>query len=177
MGQYKQAAMSLALICFFALGTESLLAWRTISMDSIGHVNATHGRVATWFMKNTPKDARVAAFDIGRISYEDDKTVIDLGGLIDPTYLSYMQTQRAPDYLASLHAEYVVFPSDRVPVDLGFANSSSPVRLEPLTGFCTRDDIWKISITYTHNHSQCQGIYRIDLDTRTLSKLRSSSER
>ncbi len=42
------------------------------------------GGIARWLRTNTPPDAVVAIYDIGLVGYRSDRTILDLGGLVDP---------------------------------------------------------------------------------------------
>ena len=141
-----------------ASGLLSLTVWHIAVKDSIGHINETHGQVATWLREHTPDGAVIASYDIGRISYDSNRTVIDLGGLVDPTYLPYLKAGLAPQYVFDKGVSFVVLPSGEYPFALGFTDLYS---YEEDAAFCTPTKTWLIGLAYTGNAEQCQFIYRI----------------
>lgn len=134
-------------------GTCSLHTWRTVTIDSIAHINNTHGKAAEWLVANS-LDNRTAAFDFGRISYISKNPVIDLGGLTDPSFVPYMVAGRAPDYVKETHIRFLILPSGKIPGLLGFRSLPKEE-----IHFCTPSTVWTVSMRYTGNAEQCQTIY------------------
>lgn len=133
----------------------SLCTWRTVAIEGIAHINNTHGEASRWLAEHAAH-SRVAAFDFGRISYDAKGEVLDIGGLTDPSFYTYMNAGRVPDYVREKHVDLVVLPNGEIPVYLGFSNQF-PKRVE----FCTPRDAWSIPWSYTWNAAQCQAIYQV----------------
>jgi hypothetical protein len=153
----SRTSIALAMTILVVAGAVSLRVWRTVAIDGIGHINDTHGKAAEWILQNQPADARVAAFDIGKISYVLNRPIVDLGGLADAAYEPYLRSGRAPLYLEDRHVGVVVLPSGGLGGQLGF----SPYQLENAkrTQFCYTPHEWLVGLKYTATAEQCQVIY------------------
>lgn len=134
----------------------SLRTWRVVTVDGIAHINNTHGRAAAWLLQNTPPTERVAAFDIGRISYTSGRYIVDIGDLTDPSFNEYLKQRRALSYIEEKHASVVVLPGNGFAFDLGLAGLT-----EVEAKFCSPYDAWRIGFVYTLNAMQCQVVYRV----------------
>ena len=73
-----------ALGLWLALCLGSTALWRAIYRDAVAHINAMHVACARWMAASLPRDAVVATFDLGAISYFSEHRVVDMGGLVDP---------------------------------------------------------------------------------------------
>lgn len=146
----------LTMLVLFAAGSVSLLTWRTITADGIAHISQTHGRAAAWLNRNVPAGTRVAAFDVGRVSYDWNHGIVDLGGLADPFYIPYLESGRVPEYSRQNGIQYVVLAIGKMPAYLGFSSSS----LTKLAEFCSPYEEWRIGYFYTEHSAECQVIYR-----------------
>jgi len=158
--RHARIAAAISFVALMTAGTASLRSWHLVSLVSIEHIANTHGAAAQWLLHNTPVDAKVAAFDIGRISYDLDRPIIDLGGLVDPSYFPYLQNHRVRAYLSQRNADYLVSPSGGFEPFLGFPNSSQP-QLAKLVEFCSPHEAWNMGWIPTGHAEQCQIIYRI----------------
>ncbi len=136
---------------------DSMRTWRKVSLVGIAHINNTHGRIAEWMCQHVPTSARFAAFDIGRVSYAWGGKVIDLGGLVDPSYVHYLQEGRVPEYLADTHVQYVLLPGTGAE-DLGFGKSFVGKKL---VEYCSPTDDWLLGFRYTIHATQCQDLYEL----------------
>jgi hypothetical protein len=128
------ASLAIAAAILIAAGAVSLRMWRSISMDSIEHINSSHGKAAEWLLRTLPS-TRIAAYDIGRISFALKRPIVDLGGLTDPAYVPYLITGRAPLYLAKQQVNLVVLPSGPFASQLGF--SQSELARSKVAEFCS----------------------------------------
>jgi hypothetical protein len=152
--------LTVAMIAAISLaGLSSLTTWRTVTIDGIAHINDTHGQVVLWLKKNAPPDARIAAFDIGRISYGWGKGIIDLGGLVDPSYLPYLINGRVVQYLQLKHIQYVILPSQGTE-DLGF-ESANTTDMTKVAEYCSPTAPWLLGFRYTIHATQCQELYQL----------------
>lgn len=154
----KRAAAGISALLLLVCGGTSLRTWRIVSIYGIAHINNTHAQAARWLISNAPPTAKVAAFDIGRISYDWHHPIIDLGGLVDPSYTPYLLNHRVPAYVQQQHADYLILPSGTFASDLGF--SQLPISTM-VAEFCSTHDVWDVSWLYTGNAEQCQTIYRL----------------
>ena len=140
-------------------GIASLSTWRTVAIDGIGHINATHAQVAAWLKAHVPSDAKIAAFDIGRISYDWGYGITDLGGLVDPDYYQYLVQGRVPQYLEEKHIQYLILPGVGTS-SFGFENSS--LGMTRVAEFCSPHDPWVIGFRYTIHATQCQEVFHLN---------------
>jgi hypothetical protein len=85
----------------------SSIQWRMMYADNIHHITTVHERAGKWVNENLPKDARIAAFDIGAFGYYADRYIIDMGGLLDPDAAKYLRTKTMSQYLKKKDADYV----------------------------------------------------------------------
>ncbi len=138
-------------------GVSSLNTWRRVTYLGVLHINNTHGRAAAWMNEHIPLNARFAAFDIGRVSYDWQGQVIDLGGLVDPAYYTFLQQGRVPDYLAEKKVQYVLLPSTGME-DLGLRRQMFS---RPLVSYCTPTNDWLLGFRYTIHATPCQTLYEI----------------
>jgi hypothetical protein len=146
-------------------GAASLRSWRTVTIDGVGHINRTHGKMGEWMLQNLPPDADVAAFDIGRISYTWDRNLLDLGGLVDPSYVPYLTSGHVPEYVEEHHVQYVVLPS-RAADELGFTHSPS-LMMTRLSEFCSPYAPWVLGFRYTIHALECQELYQVHYPPET----------
>ena len=144
------------IVALLLAGITSLHTWRRVTVVGINHINDTHGQIARWMNDNIPHNATFAAFDIGRVSYDWTGDVIDLGGLVDPTYVHYLQEGRVGDYLRERHIEYVLLPNVGT-LDMGLQEIHGQV----LVKFCSAPDDWLLGFRYTIHATQCQELYRL----------------
>jgi len=156
---HAQSTTAVAVVALAIAGAASLRTWRIVTIDGVGHINNTHGKMAQWMLQNLPPDADVAAFDIGRISYTWGKGLLDLGGLVDPSYVPYLTSGHIPEYLAERHVQYVVLPS-KAADEFGFTHDSS-LTMTKLSEFCSPYDPWVIGFRYTIHAMECQELYQL----------------
>jgi hypothetical protein len=148
----------MAAICLVVAGAVSLRVWRIVTLDGIAHINATHAKAAQWLVQHESAVDRVAALDIGRISFALKNPVTDLGGLVDPAFEPYLTSGRVPLYLSQQHIHLAVLPQDSISNQLGFTN----LQLEQakVAEFCSPPDSWRIAMMYTSSAARCQSVYR-----------------
>ncbi len=148
-----------ALVCAVVAGAgaASLRTWRLVTLVGIRHINDTHGKIALYMRDHVPVTARFAAFDIGRVSFDWGGQVIDLGGLVDPTYFHYLAEGRVPDYLLMRHVQYVLLPSQGMEA-VGFETMGTA---QKLAEFCSPTEGWLIGFRYTIHATQCQELYEL----------------
>jgi len=90
----------------------SAALWRPIYSDAVAHIDAMHVACGRWIAANLPRDAVVATFDLGAISYFSERRVVDMGGLVDPEMtrhlfagdiVPYLRRQRVTHLALVLH--------------------------------------------------------------------------
>jgi hypothetical protein len=141
-----------------AASTTSLFSWRTVLLDGIAHINNTDGRMAEWTNDHLPGDAKIASFDIGRISYDRaTDPVVDLGGLADHSYLPYLMAGNIAPYLSQQRVQYVMVPSGMLPL---FGLDSPRLTGQPLVTFCSPQQVWRLGYENTHHAQICQTMFR-----------------
>lgn len=153
-------------------GATSLRTWRIVAVDGIGHINNTHGNMGAWMLQNLPANADVAAFDIGRISYIWNRNLIDLGGLVDPSYVPYLTSGHIPEYLEQHHVQYVVLPS-KAADEFGFTHDSA-LKMTRLSEFCSPYDTWIVGFRYTIHAMECQELFQLHFTSTENQSLASN---
>ncbi|WP_245536255.1 hypothetical protein [Terriglobus roseus] len=153
------AKVAFALVFFVMLvsGVASISTWRRVTESGVAHISRVHGEIGTWMQQNLPPDTRLAAFDIGRVSYEWKGQVIDLGGLVDPSYYHYLVSGQVPQYLRDKRIQYVMLPGAGTK-DMGFSDRDG---LEVVFRRCSESADWLLGWRYTINATQCQEIDRV----------------
>ncbi len=138
-------------------GLLSLRTWRTVTLVGIRHINDTHGKIALFMRDHVPVTSRFAAFDIGRVSFDWGGQVIDLGGLVDPTYYHYLAEGRVPDYLLLRHVQFLLLPNMGMEA-VGFETMGTA---QKVVEFCSPTEDWLIGFRYTIHATQCQELYEL----------------
>jgi hypothetical protein len=147
------------------IGGFSLTLWRGVLVSGIDHITHTHGVIAQWLSEHLP-DQTVAVFDIGRIGYDrgkvGDPRIVDLGGLTDPAYLSYLYGGRVPSYLAQHGVRYLVLPGDasgRSGLGERLRLTDNPqVERQRLFRICSSPQDWRLGVVQTGNAMLCQEV-------------------
>jgi hypothetical protein len=86
----------------------SIMTWTIILYGSLQQFDQVHVAAGKWIDENTPKNARVAGFDIGALAYWGHRHIIDLGGLVDPAAGRALYDHTIPEYLNNQKADYLV---------------------------------------------------------------------
>jgi hypothetical protein len=150
-------ALGIVFVAVLVAGIMSISTWRQVTRVGIEHINNTEGQVASWLRLHVADSDRFAAFDIGMVSYEWGGPVVDLGGLVDPDYFSYLKNGRVPEYLKAHKIQYLMLPGAGTR-DMGFdANSLPPSLVE----YCSPNKIWLLGFRYTIHAARCQDVYRL----------------
>jgi hypothetical protein len=102
-------AWSLSII--LVMGIFFLLGARAYQRD-VAFIEEEMVQTARWVATNTPKQARIAAHDIGALGYFARRELIDLAGLVSPEVIPFIRDQaRLADYLDDQRADFLVaFP-------------------------------------------------------------------
>ena len=113
---------SLALLLALATGA-SLVLWRGVLRDGNDTINGEHAILGQWLSQNIPATElaahRVGVFDFGRIGFELNGDLLDLGGLTDPDYLPYLMKGDVGPYLVQHQIHYLVLPTLRDETQFG----------------------------------------------------------
>ncbi|MBI3578271.1 MAG: hypothetical protein HY089_02540, partial [Ignavibacteriales bacterium] len=105
----------------YALATAAtLLAFWFIGANAyatdVAIIDCEMVQTARWVAQNVPRDARVAAHDIGALGYYYDKPFIDLAGLVSPEVIPFIRDEnRLREYLFSRSTQYAIFFPDWYP--------------------------------------------------------------
>jgi hypothetical protein len=96
---------ALVLVVFWLIGA------RTYGND-VAFIDSEMVQVAQWVAKDTPRDALIAAHDIGALGYFGQRHLLDLAGLISPEVIPFIRDEdRLRAYLDYERADYLVtFP-------------------------------------------------------------------
>lgn len=99
-------SIAAALIAFWIVGASAY------STD-VAIIDCEMVQTARWVSANVPRDALVAAHDIGALGYYYDRPFIDLAGLVSPEVIPFIRDEsRLRDYLFSRQTAFVIVFSD-----------------------------------------------------------------
>jgi hypothetical protein len=157
LGVSNELTVAGVCLSMIVAGASSLYTWHRVTEVGIDHINDTEGKAALWMRVHVPVTARFASFDIGRVSYEWRGQVIDLGGLVDPSYFHYLEQGQVPAYLKIHHVEYLMLPGTGIE-DLGFERG---LQMKELAEDCSAPANWLLGFRYTIHSTRCQDIYRL----------------
>jgi hypothetical protein len=160
---------AMLLAAMLLVGSAAVENWRMAWKSSVEHINTVHRRAASWFADNTPPGSSVAAFDIGALGFFSDRTIIDLGGLLDGDVLPFMRG-RIDEYILASNADYVamIFPYEGLdaagflPAALGYGSGALHTRQRMV--FCYPPSLYDRHITITGNAYPCIRIDQIVSD-------------
>jgi hypothetical protein len=156
-------ATAVAAFCLVIYGSFSLPLWRSVLAADIDHIQDSHGAMAA-FLNGFYPEQKIAVFDIGRIGYDRRGNLIDLGGLVDSSYIPYLYGNRVPQYLREHNVSLVVLPFDGSdsPIGRGLDLVGNPsLLLTPIHVDCTSDATWRLGWVETRHAAQCQQLYEI----------------
>lgn len=153
----SQGAYAAVALLMVVCGIASISTWRKVTVAAVDHINHVHGEIGRWMQANLPPSTRVAAFDIGRVSYDWSGQIVDLGGLVDPSYYHYLVHGQVPQYLRDNHIQYVMLPGVGTR-DMGFINHDG---MEVVFQRCSDTPEWMLAWRYTINATQCQEVDRL----------------
>jgi hypothetical protein len=101
-----QAVFGLALGAPLAM---CLWQWSHAHAMAVEHINRTEVKMGL-LAAQLPQEARLASFDIGGIGYFAHRPLVDLGGLVDPSTLAFVQEGRADELLWRERVTHVILP-------------------------------------------------------------------
>jgi hypothetical protein len=165
----KVAWMTVA-VCGAVTAVLSLTAWRAVAVAGIEQINTEHGTMAIWIQDNLPASAianrQIAVFDIGRIGYQLHGNLIDMGGLVDYRFRTYLVHARTTDYLREHGVKYVVLAGNTDLEDLGFSSGLSldkahGSQLSLVHHVCADAAVARLAFTASETALPCQRLYAI----------------
>lgn len=106
--KFPHTTRIIAAIALFVSGC-GLYYWRDVYAHNIKQVNDAYVQMADWIRRNTPEDARIAAFDIGILRYLGNRYTIDLGGLVDSSVIPYLARRECGEYVRRRNADYILY--------------------------------------------------------------------
>jgi hypothetical protein len=165
---------SAVLVAMALLTAVTLPRWEVGLRDSIYNIDNCHLKMAEYLNAHYPPGTPMGVFDIGTIGYFSHIDLLDLGGLVDRTYLPYLISGRVPQYLEEKDAHYIILahngPNGRTD------GTGDPNRFGNLLHFFQNPDLrlteihtehidyptWYASYGYTQHAYQYQTLYRVD---------------
>jgi hypothetical protein len=170
-GQRPNRIVLASVALLLALSTAvSLLCWRGILRDGNDAINSEHAVLGKWLSQNIPAAElaahHVGVLDIGRIGYELNGDLFDLGGLTDPDYMPYLIKGDVGPYLVQHQTHYLVLPAWRDEARVGgevlpriLPQPQSHFRLEELKTVCGPYPAAERSLAETNSVLPCQTAY------------------
>ncbi|MBI5651716.1 MAG: hypothetical protein HZC40_14925 [Chloroflexi bacterium] len=103
------ATIAATLIAFWLIGANAYA-------NDVAFIDCEMVQSARWIADSAPRDARVAAHDIGALGYLYDQPFIDLAGLVTPQVIPFLRDEgRLRDYLFSRQTTHAIFFPDWYP--------------------------------------------------------------
>lgn len=90
---------------------------------------------ARWLREETPPDTHVVGFNVGVLSFFDDRTTTNLDGVMNPQALRALEDRRLLAYVDSLDADYVVDYESYVFFYQLYWGGRVRSRLDPISSF------------------------------------------
>jgi len=156
-----------------AAAVDSIVIWRVATAADIDQIDSEHGAMAKWLVAKLPPGSfaspKVAVFDIGRMGYQVDGNLIDLGGLVDSDLLPYILQGRAAVYLREHGVRYVVLAGQPVPNEIAYNNklhldAAHGVTLKPVYRVCADPAIASVALESSGTAFPCQWLYEADYE-------------
>ena len=162
----NSAILTAAVLALAAVVTGlTLPRWQAALRDSIYDINNSHGKLAAWMNENVPAGTPMGVFDIGRIGYDANIRLYDLGGLVDSKFVDYLATRRVPQYLDEKHLQYVIMPHNGAETRFGDQLNllhNPAIRLIPIHTEGIDYATWDSSYVYTQHAFRFQTLYRVE---------------
>lgn len=92
-----------------AVNVTELSRWKSLYANDIRHIRETYVASATWVRDHTPKDAVIAAYDIGALKHYSGRRIVDLFGLLDERVHPLLRKRDAASYVRDSQADYVLY--------------------------------------------------------------------
>ncbi len=156
-------AAVVAAIGLVIFGAFCLPLWRSVLAADVDHIQDSHGAMAA-FLKRLYPEQKIAVFDIGRIGYDRDGNLIDLGGLVGSSYIPFLYSNRVPQYLREHDVSMVVLPFDGSDSPIGrdlHLVGNPNLLLTPIHVDCTSQATWRLGWVETRHAARCQQLYEI----------------
>ena len=162
----RRGALIVSGVCVVLIAARSLPLWRYGLANGVEHIGSSHARMAM-FLNAQHYDEPVAVFDIGRIGYDWNGKLVDLGGLTDPRYTEYLVTGRVTEYLKEHGIRLIVLPTNpaqfsAIGEELGLVMNPA-VSFRPIHMACSPYEVWIVGWNLTRNATQCQGLFEITI--------------
>ncbi len=106
---YGRIIMSVLCVLLVFCGIVSIPPWCKLYENNVQHINKVYVPMAYWIKENTPRDARIASFDIGVLGYLSQRYLIDLGGLVDPRVHPYLKDRFCAPYIKKARASHILY--------------------------------------------------------------------
>ncbi len=145
--------------------------WQRVYASDIRHMQQVRLAAADYVRTQLPRNAIVAAHDIGALGWRMDRHCLDLGGLIDPAWLKAAAAGRQAEFLRKQGATHVVLPTKHSSEARPFFDYAAflgldrnpRVRLEPVVAFENDYRDWSLGAAPTWNAAPGVTIYRLHL--------------
>jgi hypothetical protein len=142
--------------------------WSSAHALAVAHVDATEVAAGRW-LAQLPREARIASFDMGGITYFGRHTVLDLGGLSDPSVVTDIVQGQIGRRLERERIEYLVLPmsySDDFPDPWNFRHrlgliGVANLGLEVVGEFSSPLSIWAPGLQATLHCSPRQSVFHL----------------
>ncbi len=166
ISQGRAAGISLA--GFAIVMANAWWEWRGAHRDAVTHVRLVEEATGS-FVRDLPKDARIASFDVGAIGYFSGRKLLDLGALTDPRVVDVLRRDAVAELLREERISHLVLPSGEEGTFPDLSNfgfrlhvvDHPGIALETLATFHSDPKTWLRGVWFTQNATYRQIIHRV----------------
>ncbi len=147
----------------------NLVYWNGVYDANLEHMNSVRIAAARYIRDELSPSDVCAAFDIGAVRYHSRRTIVDLGGLLEPTAQRWLESGAVDRYLLDRQVTCLVVPGRRGPADEGWLDlvalagltDSDELVMEEAAAFEIEHDRWLQGYLATTNYQASVVIYRL----------------
>lgn len=158
-----------ALVVVTVTAGADLCYWRTVYAANMDHMHNVRIASSLFLDRELPRDAVIAAHDIGAVRYYGRRRVVDLGGLTDAGFVAVEKRHEVDKYLLDHHVSYLVIPgkhsTETKPLYdfLGFLGlrNSSLLTLRERWSFENDYRVWARGMKPTGNYLPSVKVYEV----------------
>ncbi len=152
-----------------AVAVANLVYWNSVYDANLEHMNSVRIAAAHYIRDGLSPQDRCAAFDIGAVRYHSQRTIVDLGGLIEPEAQRVFEAGGLDQYLLEAHVTCLVVPGRAGAAKEGWFDlmtlsglaSSGKLATEEEAVFEIDYDRWLQGYQATANYQASVVVYRL----------------
>ena len=151
------------------LALANTIYWNGVYDANLDHMVGVRIQAAHYLRESIPISETVAASDVGALRFEGQRTIIDLGGLIEPSAREWFRSGEIDTYLMQSGVRFVAFPGRIGSMEEGCLDiaeimgltSSRLIDLSFLRAYEIDYQRWKQGYLPTGNYQASVAIYEV----------------